>query len=700
MIVGSGLVSDLVLVRMHGRFDAYLRAAVSERPAIVAQCRRDAATPELGRAIVARTVYAQASSRLEPLRELLQNALDASPRGGRVDVRLSDCGSVLTVEDRGPGMSATEMLDFLLVPFQTSKSGDSSSVGEHGIGFFTALELAPRIEVTSATATGCTRLRIEPVGSAAPYGDFTWTLEDAPGALTHGTWVRLELARPVTGGVLVAEARAAASLVDPARCRIFVQGNLANVARSRMRLVARAPVEIAGGYAGDVELWVGRGEGVDPVWALTQSGLLVSLRHDAFSGPESGLHRDMLRALLSAGFGVVADLPLGVPLNKGRSAPAAVASTAVENAVLSAFERFLLEDALVDRETMRAIDHRIGTVLDRVVQGAIAGEERAAELSAVGPLDPPVSSTASLQVSALDEAAPTLRSGTIPAGAVPTVAAPPELVRFAAALLDAPLLTTVALDARARATRARTSLRAVLAAQRGGCLERWGATPPRTGIVYLVVADPLSEALHRKLTAPTEPPPPVSPEAARLARAPLLDRTSAEVLAAASGALPAIAAVIASIRVLEAIDAAVSASAGIGPSPIWVHQALYGPDEMAHTDGSGISINLASSRIRALLDAVLVRDDPVAFGALVDLLLHEKTHVALATYVPRPIGEHGATFYRKKDQLRRKLLEALASGAVVDPMARLPTARRVAHGQSLPSVEELPVAVTPVPRAA
>jgi hypothetical protein len=143
------------------------------------------------------------------------------------------------------------------------------------------------------------------------------------------------------------------------------------------------------------------------------------------------------------------------------------------------------------------------------------------------------------------------------------------------------------------------------------------------------------------------------------------------------------------MMIVEQIDAAISDAADLPPSPIWVHQDLYGPDEMAHTDGSGISMNLASQRVRALITAVLSQDDLVAFSALVDLLLHEKTHVSLASYVPRSAAEHGTTFYRRKDWLRRRLLTAIASGAVPDPIRWLPLARRGLVSVELPPPEEL-----------
>ncbi|WP_233562028.1 hypothetical protein, partial [Sorangium cellulosum] len=168
-----------------------------------------------------------------------------------------------------------------------------------------------------------------------------------------------------------------------------------------------------------------------------------------------------------------------------------------------------------------------------------------------------------------------------------------------------------------------------------------------------------------------------------------MPRSSRDALLKTAADVPGVRAVAAAITVLERLEAAISESADLPTSPIWVHQDLYGPDEMAHTDGSGISVNLASSRVRALLTAVLLRDDAVAFTALTDLLLHEKTHVSLASYVPRPMAEHGTSFYRRKDWMRRRLLAAIASGAVADPIRWLAVARRGLASSALPAPEEL-----------
>lgn len=694
-IACEGLVSELVLVRMHARAAAYLAASREERAAIVAACRGEATVADLPERILARTIYAQASSRSGPLRELIQNALDASPRGARVDVRSSGAASLgegdreLVVIDQGRGMTGAELLEDLLVPFRSGKLGEIGVIGEHGIGFLSALEVAPRIDVITVTHGRGHHLHVEPIGERAPYADFAWSLTEieAPSAAISGTSVRLELAHPIARDALPAEIAQVAGLVDPARARVYVNDVLINTARPRMRRVARAPIGERGAL-GSLELFVGRGDGIPAHLAIAQEGLLVASRRDPFSGPGLALHRDLARALGSSGYGLVAELPLSVPLNKGRSAVASSASHAVEAAVVAAFERFILEDALFDRELLRTVDHRLSSVLDRLLAAALVGES-----IPLAPAAPPPELTADRARS--PDAAPDAEARP----RSPSVAAPEEVVRFADALLDAPMFVGSTLDPAGGEVRRPFTLRAVLQAYRAGRLrprdERRSGAPGEApaalvpGILYVAPSDPLAHALWRRLAAMGAPPAAIAAQRAPSPRS--MQRVSrAELLA--GPVIPGVRELAAAVFVLERIDAAISASAGLVPSSVSVHQDLYGPDEMAHTDGTGISVNVASTRVRALLEAVLAADDPIALAALCDLLVHEKSHVSLASYVPRSTAEHGASFYRRKDWLRRRFLDALAAGDVLDPMRWLAIARAGLHTTTLPGIEALAAA--------
>ena len=66
----AGLLSELVLVRLHGRAAEYVTADGAARPAIIAACRAEATVDDLPERILSRTIYAQAASRFGPLREL------------------------------------------------------------------------------------------------------------------------------------------------------------------------------------------------------------------------------------------------------------------------------------------------------------------------------------------------------------------------------------------------------------------------------------------------------------------------------------------------------------------------------------------------------------------------------------------------------------------------------------------------------
>jgi len=676
----SGRLSDLLLVRVHGRSEAYLAADRATRANIVDACRREATVPDLAERILARTIYAQSASRVAPLRELVQNALDASPRGAPIDVQSSLGGAEIIVTDRGRGMNADEVLGDLLVPFRSGKESEACSIGEHGIGFFSALEIAPRLEVKTRTRTEGHILRVEPIGEGPPYVDFAWSLRPLPHVESHtGTSVRLLLSEPISRSVLTSEVATAASFVDPRVARIYVDGVLVNIARSRMRRVAHAHVGgLGSGLLGELTLWVGRGDGSLPHVSVTQGGLLVAVRQDLFAAPELALHRDLARAILAAGFGMVVELPADVPLNKGRSAPAAHTQAAVESAIVTAFERFVLHDALYDRELLRAVDHRLSSVLDRLLCAALAGQSSAGATE---------ETAEALRVRA--HVAPP-ESEQRPQKPRPTVAAPEEVVRFADALLDTPAVRVVTVDASLEQHPRVVTLRHLLLTYRAGELRPLGG-PLVAGMTYVSLEDPLSDALWRRLVAMSAAGGMAGAEERRARGGSTfsMQRVDRETLLETAASVPGASTLASAMTVLEGIDAAISIAAELSPSPISVHQDLYGPDEMAHTDGSGISVNLASARVRALLVTVLSRDDAAAFGALVDLMLHEKTHVSLASFVPHANAEHGASFYRRKDLLRRRLLEAMARGTVGDPAAWLAAARRGLTSVDLPPPELL-----------
>jgi len=98
---------------------------------------------------------------------LVQNAIDASGRAGRVAVLLKreDESAVIEVTDNGVGMTPEFIRDRLFRPFQTTKAA-GMGVGVYESSQYVA-ELGGRIVVESAPESG-TRVRVVlPTGASA-----------------------------------------------------------------------------------------------------------------------------------------------------------------------------------------------------------------------------------------------------------------------------------------------------------------------------------------------------------------------------------------------------------------------------------------------------------------------------------------------------------------------------------------------------
>lgn len=105
------------------------------------------------------------------LGHLVQNAIDASARDGRVDLRLQRDGgnAVITVRDDGEGMSADFIRERLFKPFESTKAAGM------GIGAFESREyireLGGRLDVDSAPGQGSAFRVVLPLHAGPPPGE-------------------------------------------------------------------------------------------------------------------------------------------------------------------------------------------------------------------------------------------------------------------------------------------------------------------------------------------------------------------------------------------------------------------------------------------------------------------------------------------------------------------------------------------------
>ncbi|MDP2908587.1 MAG: ATP-binding protein [Nanoarchaeota archaeon] len=163
--VYNTILSDLVMVQMAGDFDAFLESLPSEENPgsekpfaraneIIKETRKKVTTKNLFPSIVEKTIEAQFGDKHAALRELGQNSRDAyecfeKDKPILFDVSKEDNYMVLKVRDYGSGMSLKDVVKDLLIPYNSGKEFDLTKIGEHGIGWYSIVDLAELVKVVT-----------------------------------------------------------------------------------------------------------------------------------------------------------------------------------------------------------------------------------------------------------------------------------------------------------------------------------------------------------------------------------------------------------------------------------------------------------------------------------------------------------------------------------------------------------------------
>jgi hypothetical protein len=162
-------IADLVMMQMIGNFDSFIASVPTMPPKQVLEAieetRKLSTTSKLFPGIVDKTIEAQFGEKHAALRELAQNALDAynaNDSHKRILFDLSEENSFwkLTIRDFGVGMDLKGLIRDLLIPYNSAKEFDPTKIGEHGIGWYSIVDMAKIVKVV-------TRKRSEEKGSQA-----------------------------------------------------------------------------------------------------------------------------------------------------------------------------------------------------------------------------------------------------------------------------------------------------------------------------------------------------------------------------------------------------------------------------------------------------------------------------------------------------------------------------------------------------
>ena len=136
---------------------------------MIEEARRETTAGKLFKGIVNNTVDAQFGDKHATLRELGQNGIDSySPGDLEKQVLFSiraikefnerfryeqspqiQKAIILTAKDKGCGMDLKDIVKDLLIPYNSNKEFDPTKIGEHGIGWFSIVDLADIVKVSS-----------------------------------------------------------------------------------------------------------------------------------------------------------------------------------------------------------------------------------------------------------------------------------------------------------------------------------------------------------------------------------------------------------------------------------------------------------------------------------------------------------------------------------------------------------------------
>ena len=183
-------LDDLVMMQMVGNFDGFIekveKGNQNDLDKEISKTKETTTTPQLFESIVRKTIESQFAERHITLRELGQNGIDAytlkdqfrfvefsfepisniadinavKNQGNSNNVYINNINInpqsqqsqdyyVLRVRDYGVGMSLVDLVKDLLIPYNSGKEFDLTKIGEHGIGWYSIVDLADIVKVVT-----------------------------------------------------------------------------------------------------------------------------------------------------------------------------------------------------------------------------------------------------------------------------------------------------------------------------------------------------------------------------------------------------------------------------------------------------------------------------------------------------------------------------------------------------------------------
>ncbi len=367
-------LSDLVMLQMVGGLDRFTAAVMESGNAqqVIEDTRRKATTPHLFPEIVRKTIEMQFSDPATAVRELGQNARDAYsleqvPKIIEFVTKREDKQLVLSCRDYGIGMQLSDVLRNLLIPYNSGKEFDHTKIGEHGIGWFSVMDISKRVKVRTRNGIGALTY------AALARENDGWTVSlDVKDEPFKGTEIVMYLDDTKLDESKVAEGlRRHLGFAHPTEVNLTLNGEKVNTLASEYVLAGEALVENKG-LEGRLRLHMAkqRYNNDSDLLTITQNGLYVKDLGNPFE--QKSLHYELFDKLRRYGVYFWVDLPSNVGLTKGRNNVIADDVPKITEAMYPAFEQAVLDVIMEDENLVQKLDHVIAEVVGKIFEKTYA----------------------------------------------------------------------------------------------------------------------------------------------------------------------------------------------------------------------------------------------------------------------------------------------------------------------------------------
>jgi hypothetical protein len=256
-------------------------------------------------------------------------------------------------------MTPQNLIKDLLIPYNSSKFLDVDKIGEHGIGWYSIMDLAEKVEVITS--------KDGKFSHAVVYksGDNWFTDIDVKDGEQKGTIVVAHVNKTKTNDKLIKDNLIKhLGLVPSKEIEITYNGQKINTLDNEYPYSAKIVLNFKG-RKDSLKIGYKKRDGNKlKTIKVTQDGLFIADMENPFT--KKTLHHDLLNMCLESNLEIWIDLPKNIGLTKGRKEIVKKDQAVYYSALVRVFETLLLGRILDDEELVSKMDNELQYIMKNI----------------------------------------------------------------------------------------------------------------------------------------------------------------------------------------------------------------------------------------------------------------------------------------------------------------------------------------------